>query len=75
MLLAAASLESTYAARYTCVKDIFRVVFFYSCYNLALATLFGYLSYAHSQHHDRQAILAVEHIFGYLIACRGFFNH
>lgn len=62
-------LESTYATRYCCVKDIFRVVFFYSCYNLVLIMLLSVISYEAQGKYSW-----LSHIFGFLIAVRGYFD-
>lgn len=67
-------LESTYATRYACVADTFRVVFLFFLYGLMIAIFFVVLYYAANDNHDRrsQRVYFLEHCFAYLIACRGY---
>lgn len=67
-------LESTYATRYACVADTFRVVFFYFSYGVLLAVLLLVLYYAHARYNDGTRTRLIQHIVGYLVACRGFFD-
>eukprot|EP01038_Epipyxis_sp_PR26KG_P008868 gene8868-11962_t len=71
-------LRSTYATRYACVRDTFRIVFFYFFYGGSLALVFAAISdqgnRSHGNDYHRKVEVTFEHIFAYLIACRGFFD-
>lgn len=61
-------LESTYATRYACVADTFRVVFFYFGY---CVVFYFFLSFVYL---TTTRIRMVESVYAYFIACRGFFD-
>jgi hypothetical protein len=61
-------LESTYATRYACVADTFRVVFFYFGY---CVVFYFFLSFVYL---TSTRIRAVESVYAYFIASRGFFD-
>lgn len=67
-------LESTYATRFACVADTFRVVFFYFSYGLFLAFLLILLYYVIEGSSTEDNTLEMEHIVAYFVACRGFFD-
>ena len=64
-------LESTYATRYACVADTFRVVFFYIGYCIIF---YFFLSFVYIQPISNSNIKFVESIYAYFIASRGFFD-
>eukprot|EP01031_Cornospumella_fuschlensis_P045389 gene45389-55533_t len=70
----AKGLESTYATRYACVADTFRVVFFYFSYGVLLAVLLLILYYAHASYNDGARTRLIQHLVGFVVACRGFFD-
>lgn len=67
-------LESTYATRYACVADTFRVVLFYFLYGLLLAGLLLLLYYAIDGSSPEADTLFMQHLVAYCVACRGFFD-
>lgn len=64
-------LESTYATRYACVADTFRVVFFYLGY---CVVFYFFLSFIYVQPISDGNIKFVESAYAYFISCRGFFD-
>jgi hypothetical protein len=66
-------LESTYATRYACVADTFRVVFFYFAY---CVVFYFFLSFVYLQPEVASAatMRRMERAYAYFIACRGFFD-
>lgn len=64
-------LESTYATRYACVADTFRVVFFYFGYCIVF---YFFLSFTYIRPISDSKIRIVESIYAYFISCRGFFD-
>lgn len=68
-------LEATYATRFACVSATFRVVLFYFFYSCILVAFFFGLSAAVRDHLLSDRYLKMfEHLFSYLLACRGFFD-
>lgn len=67
-------LETTYATRYACVADTFRVVFLYFIYGMIIAILFLVIYYSYQSGVSDEHLYFLEHCFAYLIACRGFID-
>ncbi|KAJ1422993.1 hypothetical protein B484DRAFT_331970, partial [Ochromonadaceae sp. CCMP2298] len=61
-------LESTYATRFACVADTFRVVVLYFSY---CAVFYCFLTFVFLHPHT---VPIAEHCYAYFIACRGFFD-
>ena len=66
-------LESTFATRLKCVKATLWYVLLYFLYGCVIGGLFFIAMFAIPVQNDRNLHL-IEHIFAYLISCRGFYD-